>query len=222
MTHTIRYRFFLRDVEGRPTSQHDLSPWTVGTWRETNGVGSLCGPGWLHAYESPELAEFHDPIHGNYGPSAELWRVECAGRELRDGAMKCGWSRMQPVESIERSIPTLEQRVRYAILCAMATLPDEPRDSVWRRWAEDWLAGRDRTATTARETVWQAHGLALAARKANWSAEAAAETAAEIESKAAVATEVAAKTVAEAAEAAAQAAGIDLAAIARRAMGAQL
>jgi hypothetical protein len=29
-------------------------------------VASLCGPGWLHAYESPLVAAFMNPIHADF------------------------------------------------------------------------------------------------------------------------------------------------------------
>lgn len=205
---TTRYRFFLRNDCGELISKHDNSPWTVGEWRETTGDGELCGPGWLHCYDAPELAELHDPIHGQYGPKAELWRVECNGREARDDAMKCGWTRMRPVERAERAIPTTEQRVRYAILCVLRVLPDEPWSAKWRRWADDWLSGRDRTgaaAAAAAATMRAAATRAADAAEAAWAADAA---------RAADAAEAAAVAAASAAE-------LDLAAIARQAMEAQ-
>lgn len=208
-----RFRFFCRDQDGNLISKFDRSPWNVGEWRETSGTGPLCGPGWLHCYDTPELAEFHDPIHGEYGPNAELWRVECGGVGLHDGALKCGWTRLRPVERIERVIPTPDQQVRYAILVTMTVLPDEPWVPDWRHWADDWLSGRDRSAKSASRAV---------SRTMAWASQAAlaataAAVAADVRTTAAV---WAAETAARATEAAAGRGDIDLAAIARQAMAA--
>lgn len=208
-----RYRFFLRRDDGELISQFDSSPWSVGEWRETPGEGPLCGNGWLHAYDSAELAEFHDTIHAEYGSGAELWRVECDGAELRDGAMKCGWSRMRPLERVERVLPTPEQYVRYAIFCVMAVLPDEPWAIKWRRWADDWISGRDRSTAAAGAVSAGAATSPVGWSQAAWAARAASLM---VGSSAAAAALWAADAAKRAV--AAGSGDIDLAAIARQAM----
>ena len=72
---------------------------------------------------------------------------------------------MSKIPDISGMTPT--QQVRYAILCAWEVCDD----AHWRKWAQDWLNGGDRSARAAK-AVWAAMG-ADAARAAEWAAEAA-------------------------------------------------
>ena len=99
-------------------TSHGETLWAVGEWLETSGVGSLCGPGWLHCYGSPEVAEFMNPRHGNFPPDAVLWEVEVDGESQLDGQLKEGWTRMRVVKEHPRFSLTREQRVEIAIRLA--------------------------------------------------------------------------------------------------------
>jgi hypothetical protein len=50
--------------------------WGPGVMHTAPGGGELCTSAWIHAYEDPLLAALFDPIHGDYGADAVLWRCE--------------------------------------------------------------------------------------------------------------------------------------------------
>lgn len=151
----IRFRFFLCCNDGYLVSAYDYSDWEVGKWRTTSGHGELCGRGWLHCYNTPRLAELHDPIHAEYWlhKNAVLWKVEVRGKELRDGYMKCGWTEMRPLEQIHRIHPTPTERVNYGIRCAKRAHENAYPADNWTRWADNWILGRDRTAKSAQNAL---------------------------------------------------------------------
>jgi hypothetical protein len=140
--------------------------WILNRWKKTDGIGKLCGPGWLHCYDDPLLAELHNPVHGEYPKDALLWKVEVDGKELRDGQMKCGWTKMQLVKQIKRKYPTDIQRIAYGILCAKAVY----KDKQWNKWANDWLSGKDRSekAAYAAYAADAAYAVDAAANTAEW------------------------------------------------------
>ena len=123
---------------------HGGYQWTVGEWRETDGSGALCGPGWLHAYEDPLLAVLLNPIHAHI-QNPRLWECEADGDGMDDHGIKCGVTRLRLVKELPLPSLTMTQRVSFGILCAMAT----HRGTAWALWAERWLSGEDRTASAA-------------------------------------------------------------------------
>lgn len=68
--------------------------WELGVKKEVSGEESLCGDGWLHAYEDALLAVLHDPIHGHYllSPGVKLFEGDGGRKILRDGQIKIGVS----------------------------------------------------------------------------------------------------------------------------------
>ena len=190
---TAAYKLLRPDL-----TTYDRVPWLVGQWRETSGRGKLCGPGWLHAYASAEIAWFLNPIHANYA-SAVLYQVEGAGAVQHDHGIKIGYTRMRLVAPVAQPIPTTEQRVRFGLACAYAVY----REPTYQDWAGGWLCGEDRSAGAAEAAAEAAVG---AARAAAWAAVGAAGAAA--------------KAAAEAARAAAEAAGAAAWAAAEAAAGA--
>ena len=149
-------------------------PWTLGKWNRTSGKGDLCGPGWLHAYTSPVLAELLDPIHANFR-EYRLFRGEASGQVIRDSGLKVGYTNMRITEELPRLHITPENRIRFGIACACRVYTS----AEYRAWAGRWVSGADRTeaaARAARTAVWAAEA-ARAARIAVWAAEAAARTA---------------------------------------------
>ena len=171
--------------------------WGEGITHETDGIGRLCGAGWLHAYSHPLLAVFLNPIHAGI-KNPKLWECIGDGEYLNDNGLKCGFTRLTTVKEISLPEVTTEQRIAFAILCAMEVC----RDPEWTAWADNWLRGDDRNSDTVR----------AAASEAAWAArEAAREAASE-------AVRSAARAALAAAWAAAVAADIDLISIAKKAM----
>ena len=121
--------------------------WVPGKWRKTDGSGELCGPGWLHYYEHPLLAELHNPIHGKYDTGAKLWEIQVGRKILRDDQMKAGATRIRLIREIGRPDITIVQRLAYGILCAKAVY----RDRTWNNWADKWLSGEDRSGNAAND-----------------------------------------------------------------------
>ena len=93
--------------------------WVVGEWRETDGSGGLCGPGWLHHYSSPLVAVLHNPAHAMLSPF-KLWRAEARGSLKDDRGLKGGSTGLRLVEELIPVVFTPRQLASYAHLCADA------------------------------------------------------------------------------------------------------
>lgn len=148
---------------------HNNCQWTVGEWKRTSGKGELCGPGWLHCYDSAEIAPFLNPIHANVQDPV-LYRVEVAGKRKTDCGLKTGYTKMRLVRQQTAPTVTRERSVRFALCCALSVY----HDPQFRIWAERWVSGIDRTASAA--SAWAAW--AAEARAAAWAAWASAAWAA--------------------------------------------
>ena len=170
--------------------------WGPGVTHTAPGAGALCTEGWLHAYLSPELATLLNPIHAAFKDPV-LWEAE-GEIGARDGQLKVGSAALTTVRTVEVPVFTMEQRVKFAILCAKAVYHDP--DFV--AWADAWLGGADRSYKAEAAAAW---------------AEAAAWAAAEAVA-AAAAEEVAAWAARSAAWATAATASFDLVAIAKQAL----
>lgn len=118
--------------------------WGENVTHSGTGKGDLCGPGWVHAYTSPLLAVLLNPIHANI-PYPRLWRAE-GEIVMNDRGLKVGCRTLTTIEEMPLPVLTTEQRVRFAILCAMQVC-DSPK---WRLWAERWLSGQSRSTMAAR------------------------------------------------------------------------
>ena len=103
----------------------------------------LCSPEVLHAYISPEMAVLMDPIQADLLPSAILW--ECEGDVVIDDGTKVGCTSITTLRQVSLPVITLEQRVTFAIRCAMQVY----KDAAWTTWAQTWLKGLNRTAAAA-------------------------------------------------------------------------
>src|SRR3990167_3737301 len=128
----------------------------------TSGEGELCGEGWIHAYEHPLLAVFHNPIHVAF-PNPRLFLAEGGGQVKREGLMKCGVTELTLTGELSLPVVTREHRVRYGIGAALAVY----QDIRFRAWAEGWLHGATGAAATA-EAAWGAEAAAWAAREVAW------------------------------------------------------
>ena len=149
--------------------------WVVGEWKKTDGTGDLCGPGWLHAYDSAEVAAFMNPAHANFCDPF-FWCAEVRGRTIDDNGLKCGWTEMRLIKRVPCVEITTPQRVEIAIRCAMVVY-HEPS---WLTWAKKWIAGIDRSRQSeyAADAADAAADAADAAECAADAADAAAECAA--------------------------------------------
>ena len=130
--------------------------WGPGVTHTAPGAGALCTKGWLHAYLSPELATLLNPIHAAFKDPV-LWEAE-GEIGARDGQLKVGSAALTTVRTVEAPVFTMEQRVKFAILCAKAVYHDP--DFV--AWADAWLGGADRSYKA--EAAWAAEAAARAAR----------------------------------------------------------
>jgi hypothetical protein len=174
----------------------NATQWYAGKTHTAPGRGELCSNGWLHAYLSPELAVLLNPIHADLEDPV-LWEAEGSEPFKFDHQLKVGCASITTLRIIPLPVVCIEQRVTFAIHCALAVCSDPS----FVKWATAWLNGTDRSETAA----W-------AAAAAAWAAEATAAQAAQAAARAAEAAEAAAW----AAEAAAP--DFDLIAIAKAAL----
>jgi len=136
----------LTDAEGR-TNGAGKAPkpmqWAVGVTNRAAGEGTtLCTSGVLHVYRTPEQAAFMAPAH--VPGYSRLYEVEVPEIPVDDGT-KCGVKEATVLREIPLPELTTEQRVEIAIRVSL-WMHDDPE---YRRWAEEWLDGRDRSAEAA-------------------------------------------------------------------------
>ncbi len=94
----------------------------------------------LHAYVSPELAVLLNPIHAAFLDDALLW--ECDGDVVINDGTRIGCISITTHRIISKPAITLEQRVKFAIRCAMSVC----KDPLWNTWAHNWLSNSDRSS----------------------------------------------------------------------------
>ena len=193
---------------------YNNTQWVLNEAKTTSGEGDLCGPGWLHFYSHPLLAVFLNPTHANFD-SPRLFEIEAEGEIKNDYGLKLGCTKMTLVKELELPKVTLEQRIKFGILCALEVC----KDKKFVAWAQNWLDGTDRSNANA----YAANAAANAAYAANAAAYYAANAAYYAANAAANAAAYAANAAAYAANAAAYAAAkdgkpLDLIAIALKAI----
>ncbi len=137
---------------------HGGCQWTLGKTKKTDGKGDLCGPGWLHAYEDKRLAMLVNPIHAMIKTPRMLMAVG-SGESIME-PLKCGFTKLKPYREIRLPRFTLDQRVYFAILCALEVAEDES----FSAWANNWISGQNRSHKTARATAAAMAARAMAAR----------------------------------------------------------
>ena len=122
--------------------------WGVGVTHTAKGEGKkLCTDGVIHAYEDPLIAVFMNPIHRKFAASL-LWEAE-GEVVVRSGQTQCGVKTLTTVRKIPVPEITLEQRVRFAIFCALEVFKEKD----FACWAQKWLSDEDRSAEAA-ESIW--------------------------------------------------------------------
>jgi len=150
---------------------HGNTLWGPGVTHKAAGKGEdLCSADVIHVYAHPLLAVMMNPAHANF-QDPKLWRVEVKGIASDDGT-KIGVKECTTIEEIPLPVVTTEQRVRFAILCALSVYHEEG----FVQWAENWLSGKDRSESAA-WSAWSTAG--SAAWSAAWSAVGRARSAAE-------------------------------------------
>lgn len=173
--------------------------WGPGvTHGPTSGKGELCGPGWIHAYTSIELAMMMNSAHANIKDPV-CWEAEGeVGKS--DNGLKVGCRTLTTVRIVEPPVVTTEHRIRFAILCAV----DVYKEPQFVAWAKSWLSGDDRSERAA--TAAAAAALATATATATAAVALATATAALATEAVAVALATEEVALATAAEAVAMAA----------------
>lgn len=144
--------------------------WGPGVTHSGTGEGPLCGPGWIHCYSDPLVALFLHQLHVNFYPVV-VWEAEASGRFLDDG-LKQGWETVTTLRVIDPPRPTMVQRVAFGILCSL----EPPQSNEYRRWASDWLSGKNRSSAQARAAWAWAPPWSQAAAAVAQAAAMAAET----------------------------------------------
>ena len=182
--------------------------WGPGVSHRAEGEESrLCTSGCIHFYRDERLAVLMNPIHADFA-RPRMWECEAEGEIIHD-PLKSGARQVKTVREIPVMEITVEQAVRFALLCSLE-LADCPAE--FRAWAGQWLSGDDRTADSARAAAADAAHAAAAAAYAS----AAAAYAAADHVAAATAARAAAYAAAEASRAADS--SIDFVELARRAV----
>lgn len=160
--------------------------WGEGVTIKTSGQGEMCKKGFTHWYRDPRLAVLFNPIHGDFDlETAHLWEGE--GEIIKDDGLKVGCAKATTIKQIDFPVITTEQKVKFAILCALEVCTEEK----FVTWAHNWLDGTDRAiaATEAVEvTAWAAGWATMTARaaaRATMTAERAIMTAARAAARAA-------------------------------------
>jgi len=146
MVPRVRILYKLTNRRGRT---YGGCQWGEGVEHTASGEGELCGPGYLHAYTHPLMASLMNMAHGQYRCPL-LWESRgCVGKN--DHGLKVGCTWLRTIKRLPMPQISTKQRVRFAILCALAAGGCKRS---WRRWAKQWLSGEDRTAKSARRNCF--------------------------------------------------------------------
>ena len=107
----------LTTADGRTrVGYNNETQWGANVTHETDGVGELCGPGWLHAYEDILLAVLHNPVHAKLNPDNMIaWEAETGDVIKKEDQMKLGTTKLTTIRQIPIPEITTEHRVRYVI-----------------------------------------------------------------------------------------------------------
>jgi hypothetical protein len=190
-----------RDCTG-VTRDHPTQ-WGEGIEHTAPG-GEPCTADVLHCYDDALMAVLCDPIHGKYLPEGHA--RECEGDMPSTDGFKRWGTRLRTLCRIELPVVTLEQRIEWAIRCALAANHTWAGRQRWEQWAQAWLDGRNRAAYAAAGAANAAYAAYAAPAAAAYAAAYAADADADAAYAAADAAAAAAADAAAAAAAAAYAA----------------
>ena len=134
----------LYKLTNRNYETKNKTKWGEGVSHSGTGKGPLCSVGWIHAYTNPLLAVLLNPIHADVVDPV-LWEAE-GEISLTDHGLKVGCKTLTTIRVIELPQITTEQRVKFALLCALEVYHEEK----FVAWAQDWLSGKGRSAAGGR------------------------------------------------------------------------
>src|SRR3990167_9065264 len=138
-------KYKLTDAKGRT---YGGTQWGPGVRHDAAGDGqNLCSDGWIHYYDSPELAVLMNPIGAAF-LTPRLWEFVPEGEQLHDHGLKSGCKAGTTIREVALPVFSLAAMVRWSILVAL-WVEHQPQ---FRDWAERWLSGQDRSAAAARAT----------------------------------------------------------------------
>ena len=123
--------------------------WGEGVSHEAPGEGELCGAGWIHCYIDPLIAAFMYRIHVPF-MNPILWEAEAEPPFKYEGQLKMGCRKLTTIRKIPMPFIDIEQRVEIAIRCALST---ESSTDAFTTWANNWLAGIDRSKESTRAII---------------------------------------------------------------------
>ena len=148
---------------------YNKTQWVINEWQSAAGEGELCSESWLHGYEHPLLAVLLNPIHANIA-TPRLFAIEVGDKVLNDAGLKFGSNKMRLTHELELPQVTLEQRIKFGILCALEVC----QDAAFVTWATGWVSGEDRSQKAAADAADDADDADAAAYyAAAWAADAA-------------------------------------------------
>ena len=167
---TKLYKLTTEDFKTRKCYPNETT-WGENVTHSGTGKGDLCGPGYIHAYLTPELAVLLNPIHANI-KNPVLWEAE-GDIVKKDGQMKVGCISLTTTKQVPLPNITKERRIAFAILAAKEIYDDQK----WIEWADNWLNGSDRSIKSAKAAYSAAQAAASAAQAAASATQAAAYSA---------------------------------------------
>lgn len=103
----------------------------------------LCADAWLHFYCDPLIAVLMNPAHANIKKPI-LWESEAEGEILHE-PLKSGCKILTTIKQIPLPEISKLQKIAFGILCAKEIY----ENTMWQKWADNWLNNVDRTAKSA-------------------------------------------------------------------------
>jgi hypothetical protein len=124
----------------------------------------LCTKNVIHCYENPLIAVLRNPNDANI----QYPRLFTASGivVIRDKQLKVGCKSLTLVREIPVPVFTTNQKVYFAILCALAVY----KESSFVKWAKNWILNKDRTSAAAYAAAYAAYAAAYAAYAAAYAA----------------------------------------------------
>lgn len=122
--------------------------WFDGLEKKAVGKGNkLCTNAVIHWYDYPLLAVLFNPIHTPAG-CPRLIEIKIDKEVAHDG-LKGGCKKATFIREIKLPFLSLEQRVAFAIKTSLKVYKDES----YKKWANDWLSGKDRSEVAAADAA---------------------------------------------------------------------
>ena len=148
--------------------------WGIGVIHKAKGTGKeICSSDVIHVYDHPLKAVMFNPIHANF-LTYHLWEVRVK-KVVANDTLKVGVKQCTTLRQIDAPVITTEQRVKFAILCALEVYSEKS----FALWANDWLSGKNRSESAVESVRSAAESAGSAAWSAAWSAMSAVRSAAE-------------------------------------------